>query len=71
MNLCRDCNFYRNDSVVRLQPICLLTKRVDPVEGHLAWSSCDSERGLGKCGPEGKNFEPKIDMGAKALRALV
>ena len=62
-NLCQDCKHFRPD---RHEEFCRCdaVKSVSPITGKKKGSYCSIERTslFGLFGPEGKLFEPKLEM---------
>jgi len=57
MKLCKDCRYFRNRFYYRLA-LCKRDPHVSLVDGKVFYATCIARRNIGRCGPEGKDFEP-------------
>jgi hypothetical protein len=73
MNLCKDCAYYRPDSIIRAPGLTYCahpkTTTFDPVLGKPRYEFAVGQRAQGgPCGPSGRLFEPETNPTRRLLR---
>ena len=69
MKFCKDCRYYRRDTVGERFSTCWYKVQLDTITGQPKPRYCDHERNwyFGKCGKSARFFEPIAESSPKAV----